>query len=196
MKNSQIIKEREKVIRRRLLTFFTAVIITFIVIAGSNMVNDGKLVTEADALERSEPVQEVIKEHSEGRNGPDLELFKEYQEEMKFREEMAIKELTIEERISLACEKYGISDEIPLAIAKLETGHFTSNAYLNYNNPGGMSINEVPIKYDTIEDGVEAFISNLAENYFAEGLTTPESISKKYCPCNAETWANIVTQLM
>ena len=190
MKNSQIIKEREKVIRRRLLTFFTAVIVTFIVIAGSNMVSDGKLVTEADALERNEPVQEVIKEHSEGRNGPDLELFKEYQEEMRLRN------LTIEERISLACEKYGISDEIPLAIAKLETGHFTSNAYLNYNNPGGMSINEVPIKYDTIEDGVEAFISNLAENYFAEGLTTPESISKKYCPCNAETWANIVTQLM
>ena len=196
MKNSQIIKEREKVIRRRLFTFFTAVVVTFIVIAGSNMVNDGKLVTEADALERNESVQEVIKEHSEGRNGPDLELFKEYQEEMKFREEMAIKELTIEERISLACEKYGISDKIPLAIAKLETGHFTSNAYLNYNNPGGMSINEVPIKYDTIEDGVEAFISNLAENYFAKGLTTPESISKKYCPCNAETWANIVTQLM
>ena len=196
MKKSQIIKEREKVIRRRLLTLFIAVIVTFIVIAGSNMVNDGKLVTEADALERNESVQEVIKEHSEGRNGPDLKLFKEYQEEMKFREEMAIKELTIEERISLACEKYGISDKIPLAIAKLETGHFTSNAYLNYNNPGGMSINEVPIKYDTIEDGVEAFISNLAENYFANGLTTPESISKKYCPCNAETWANIVTQLM
>ena len=83
MKNSQIIKEREKVIRRRLLTFFTAVIVTFIVIAGSNMVNDGKLVTEADALERNEAVQEVIKEHSEGRNGPDLELFKEYQEDLK-----------------------------------------------------------------------------------------------------------------
>lgn len=196
MKNSQIIKEREKVIRRRLFTFFTAVIVTFIVITGSNIVNDGKLVTEADALERNESVQEVIKEHSEDRNGPNVELFKEYKEEMKFREEMAMKELTIEERISLACEKYGISDAIPLAIAKLETGHFTSNAYLNYNNPGGMSINEVPIKYDTIEDGVEAFISNLAENYFAEGLTTPESISKKYCPCNAETWANIVTQLM
>ena len=83
MKNSQIIKEREKVIRRRLLTFFTAVIVTFIVIAGSNMVNDGKLVTEADALERNEPVQEVIKEHAEGRNGPDLELFKEYQEKRR-----------------------------------------------------------------------------------------------------------------
>ena len=190
MKNSQIIKEREKVIRRRLFTFFIAVVVTFIVITGSNIVNDGKLVTEADALERNESVQEVIKEHSEGRNGPDLELFKEYQEKRRLRN------LTIEERISLACEKYGISDEIPLAIAKLETGNFTSKAYLNYNNPGGMSINEVPIKYDTIEDGVEAFISNLAENYFANGLTTPESISKKYCPCNAETWANIVTQLM
>lgn len=190
MKNSQIIKEREKVITKRLLTFFAAVFVTFIVIISTNVVNEGKLVTEAEALERKAPVQEVIQQHSEDRVGSKLEVFNQYKEEMKLRN------MTIEERISLACEKYDISDEIPLAIAKLETGHFTSNAYLNYNNPGGMSINEVPIKYETIEEGVEAFISNLAENYFAEGLTTPESISKKYCPFNAEAWANIVTQLM
>ena len=58
-----------------------------------------------------------------------------------------------------------------------------------------MSRNEKPIKYDTIEEGVEAFISNLANNYFAIGLDTPEEIGKKYCPVNPE-WAGLVRQLM
>lgn len=104
--------------------------------------------------------------------------------------------ITIEDKISKACADYGISDEIPLAIAKLETGHFTSNAYINHNNPGGMSINEVPITYNTLDEGVEAFVSNLAENYFGIGLTTPEAIAQKYCPVNAENWASLVNQLM
>ena len=50
MKNSQIIKEREKVIRRRLITFFIAVVVTFIVITGSNIVNDGKRQTLLNAM--------------------------------------------------------------------------------------------------------------------------------------------------
>lgn len=110
-------------------------------------------------------------------------------------EEEAEQMLNIEDRIVMACEKYDIPWEIPLAIARLETGWFTSNAYVNKNNPGGLSRNEVPISFDTIEEGVEAFISNLAENYFAIGLDTPEEIGKKYCPVNPE-WASLVRDLM
>ena len=79
--------------------------------------------------------------------------------------------------------------------AKLETGNFTSHAYLVGNNPGGMSVNEVPIIYSSIEQGVEAMVSNLANNYFAIGLTTPELIGQKYCPVNPN-WANMVRSLM
>lgn len=103
--------------------------------------------------------------------------------------------LNIEDRIVFACKKYDIPWEIPLAIARLETGWFKSNAYINGNNPGGMSRNEKPIKYDTIEEGVEAFISNLANNYFAIGLDTPEEIGKKYCPVNPE-WASLIRKMM
>lgn len=110
-------------------------------------------------------------------------------------EEKEERMLNIEDRIVFACQDYGIPWEIPLAIARLETGWFKSNAYINGNNPGGMSRNEKPIKYDTIEEGVEAFISNLANNYFAIGLDTPEEIGKKYCPVNPE-WASLVRQLM
>lgn len=102
---------------------------------------------------------------------------------------------SIESRIIETCNRYGIDSSIVLAIARLETGNFTSYAYLVGNNPGGMSVNEVPIIYSSIEQGVEAMVSNLANNYFAIGLTTPELIGQKYCPVNPN-WANMVRSLM
>lgn len=102
---------------------------------------------------------------------------------------------SIENAIRTACNNYGIDSNVALGIARLETGNFTSAAYVNGNNPGGMSINEIPIVYSTIEEGVEAFVSNLANNYFNIGLTTPETIGQKYCPINPN-WANLVRQMM
>ena len=102
---------------------------------------------------------------------------------------------TIESKIIEACNRYGIDSSIVLGIARLETGNFTSYAYLVGNNPGGMSVNEVPIMYGSIEEGVEAMVSNLAHNYFAIGLTTPELIGQKYCPINPN-WANMVRSLI
>lgn len=103
---------------------------------------------------------------------------------------------TIEERIELKCHQYGIGPDIPLAIARLETGHFTSRAFKEDNNVGGLSINEVPMSFDTLEDGIEAFVQNLANNYFAQGLDTVEKIGAKYCPVNEENWVEIVNQLL
>lgn len=102
---------------------------------------------------------------------------------------------TIESKIVEACNRYGIDSSVALGIARLETGNFTSYAYLVGNNPGGMSVNEVPIFYGSIEEGVEAMVSNLAHNYFAIGLTTPELIGQKYCPVNPN-WAYLVRSLM
>ena len=104
--------------------------------------------------------------------------------------------LTIEERIELKCHQYGIEPYIPLAIARLETGHFTSRAFLDGNNVGGLSINEMPMSFDSLDAGIEAFVQNLAENYFAQGLNTVEEIGAKYCPVNEENWVEIVNQLL
>lgn len=106
-----------------------------------------------------------------------------------------LSELPIEEHIKWVCGKYDIPYDITLAIARLETGWFKSYAYRVKNNPGGMSRNEVPMQFDTIEEGVEYFVRNLANNYFAIGLDTPEKIGQKYCPCNPN-WARIVNDLM
>ena len=103
---------------------------------------------------------------------------------------------SIQEMIMMACEEHGIDYDIALAIAELETGHFTSEAFLKGNNVGGLSENEIPLSFETIEEGVDRFVSNLARNYFAKGLTTPEEIGEKYCPINAEAWADTVKKLM
>ena len=39
-------------------------------------------------------------------------------------------------------------------------------------------------------------MENLADNYFGKGLDTPEEIGRKYCPGNAENWAEVVRTLI
>lgn len=102
---------------------------------------------------------------------------------------------TIEEKLAIACDIYDVPYDIVLAIARLETGWFSSDAYIYGNNPGGMSVNEVPITYSSLDDGVEAMVSNLSKNYFGIGLTTPEEIGSKYCPINPD-WPVVVRELM
>ncbi len=102
--------------------------------------------------------------------------------------------LTVEEMITTEAEAAGIDERLALAIARLETGHFTSDAYLAGNNVGGLSDNEVPRTYLTVEDGVEAYIECL-KTYYAAGLTTPELIGERWCPAN-EKWVDVVKDIM
>ena len=90
----------------------------------------------------------------------------------------------------------GITDwKIPVAIARHECGYkdnqYLSNAFKNKNNVGGMMYYDTTtnssylMSFDTIDDGVEAFVSNLKRNYFNMGLDTIEKIQPKYAPNNA-----------
>lgn len=102
---------------------------------------------------------------------------------------------SMEEKIKIACNIYGADYDITLAIGRYETGWWKSYACTVKNNPGGMSRNEVPIYYDTIDEGINAWVQNLANNYFAIGLDTPEKIAEKYCPNNSE-YANYLRKMM
>lgn len=90
----------------------------------------------------------------------------------------------------------GINDwKIPVAIARHECGYkdnqYLSNAFKNKNNVGGMMYYDTTTKssylmsFDTIDSGVEAFVSNLKRNYFNVGLDTIEKIQPKYAPVNS-----------
>ena len=114
--------------------------------------------------------------------------------ETAYAAETSEEPLTVEEMILTEAEAAGIDGRLALAIARLETGHFTSDAYQAGNNVGGMSVDEVPMSFSTLEEGVTAYIECL-KTYYAAGLTTPEEIGKHWCPVNPE-WAATVETLM
>lgn len=90
---------------------------------------------------------------------------------------------------------YGIDWKISVAIARHECGYsdgeYLSNAYKNKNNVGGMMFYDTTTKtsklmtFETLDVGIESFISNLKRNYFDLGLDTIEEIQPKYAPVGA-----------
>ena len=88
-------------------------------------------------------------------------------------------------KIKRVAEKYGMDWKLAVAISKHETGNYTSKAFKELNNVGGMMCNSGLISYSTLDDGIEAFVSNLKYNYIDEGLDTIEKIQPKYCPIGA-----------
>lgn len=90
---------------------------------------------------------------------------------------------------------YGIDWKLSIAIARHECGYqdgkYLSNAYKNKNNVGGMmyydsiSKSSKLMSFETIDSGIEAYVSNLKRNYFDLGLDTISEIQPKYAPVGA-----------
>lgn len=83
---------------------------------------------------------------------------------------------------SLAIDK-GVDPVVAASIILVETGckWTCSSLVRNANNVGGMKASSGRYaSFATLEAGLEAFINNLANNYYAKGLTTPEAINTKY----------------
>lgn len=138
---------------------------------------------ETEQVEQ-EPTQENIAENTEP-----IEIWIPEEPEDNIVELTPVEQIaaggSMEDKIRIACDIYGADYNITLAIGRYETGWWSSYACTVKNNPGGMSRNEVPIYYDTIDEGIDAWVQNLANNYFAIGLDTPEKIAEKYCPNNS-----------
>lgn len=78
----------------------------------------------------------------------------------------------------------GVDPLIASSIILVETGCKWNCSYLTRvcNNIGGMKGRGCGsyAKFNSLEDGLDAFISNLSKNYFQKGLDTPEKINTKY----------------
>ena len=74
-----------------------------------------------------------------------------------------------------------------VAISKHETGNWTSELYKNNNNFGGLynGKEEKFYSYSNKEQGLQAFVNLLKNNYFGKGLKSIEEIGNKYCPVGA-----------
>lgn len=109
-------------------------------------------------------------------------------------------------KIAKTGEKMGLNEEqvlISIAISKWETGTYTSEAFHKKNNVGGMYCQSGLITYSTLDEGINAFVKNLKNNYFDIGLDTIPKIKTKYCPDGAANdpkglnkyWTNGVTRM-
>ena len=82
--------------------------------------------------------------------------------------------------------EYGVDPYLALAISLHETGCTwnCSSLVRKCNNVGGMKGSGCGsyASFASLDEGIEAMIRNLANNYIKKGLTTPESIGKKLLP--------------
>ena len=88
----------------------------------------------------------------------------------------------------------GVDPYLAVSIMLLETGcNWTCSSLMRKcNNVGGQkgkpSCEGGSYRsYPTLDDGIRGFIDNIADNYYAYGLTTPETMNKKYA--ESSTWA-------
>lgn len=83
----------------------------------------------------------------------------------------------------------GVDPYLAVAIVLHETGctWSCSNLVINKNNVGGMVSGGSYIAFASLDEGIDAFLSNLYRNYYAYGLTTPEQINTKYA--TSTTWS-------
>ena len=99
--------------------------------------------------------------------------------------------------------KKGVDPFVATAIMLVETGCSSGNCsrlVKACNNVGGMvggSGCNGYMSFETLDIGIKKFIDNLAKNYYAQGLNTPEKMNPKYAA--SKTWSsqvnNYVVQL-
>lgn len=94
----------------------------------------------------------------------------------------------------------GVDPYLAVGIMLLETGckWTCSGLVQKCNNVGGQkgspNCSGGYRSYPTLDDGIRGFIDNLAVNYYAYGLTTPEAMNPKYAQSTA--WATKVRNYM
>lgn len=96
-----------------------------------------------------------------------------------------------ESQIYMAAAMQSINWRLAVAISKLETGNWTSKAFVEGHNYGGLCSNGKPIEYASEKEGLEAYIRCL-ESY---GADRPEEMQARYCP-GSDTWTSQVRDIM
>lgn len=117
----------------------------------------------------------------------------EIEEQNEVIEENACTLTGIECKIYNKAKEYNMTDGqayLIIAISKHETGKWTSSAFKNKNNFGGLMGSNGLKSYDTQADGLDAFVKLLKNRYFDKGLNTIEKIQPVYCPIGAKNDPN------
>ena len=95
-----------------------------------------------------------------------------------------------DEMIYQATKDTVVDPYLAIAISRLETGHYTSDAFINCHNFGGMTGSNGVMSFQSKSSGLERYVKML-EWYYEMGMDTPQKMQSTYCPPNNE-WDNIV----
>lgn len=95
--------------------------------------------------------------------------------------------------IQEAAEIEGINPKMAVAIARLETGNFTSDLFVNGHNFGGLLGKNGYYTYNSEPDGLVAYMKCL-KWYKDSGMDTVDKMANTYCPNG--NWADRVKKIM
>lgn len=155
----------------------------------SNLFICSDLIAKAETNENKEVIQiDQEKEKSlKTQKNAELKSLKEIKE---LSNECTLDEVSC--KIKKAAQDYGVDWKLAVAISMHETWDYTSYIFKHQNNVGGMwnGMKGEFYSYDTLDDGIDAYISNLKTNYYDEGRTTIETIQPKYAPIGAKNDPN------
>lgn len=155
----------------------------------SNIFIHSDLFAKAQVKENNKVVELDQEEEKSLESQKNVEL-----ESIEKIEELASK-CTLDEvscKIKAVADSYEVDWRLAVAISKHETWDYTSYIFKHQNNVGGLwnGMKGEFYSYDTLDNGIEAYISNLKYNYYDEGRTTIETIQPKYAPIGAKNDPN------
>ena len=157
--------------------------------------NDDNVNTE----EVSGGVEEVKEETQEEPTEEIIEEKEEVQEKIATPEDFNFR-FPESNVVAAAARNRGFSDDqikIAVAISREETGNYTSPAFNNKHNYGGMTANSGErMRFASSEEGLDRFLSMLETGYFGIGLNTIDAIAYKYDKAEYVKWANEVRGCM
>lgn len=96
--------------------------------------------------------------------------------------------------IEQAAESQSVDPALAIAIARLETGNFTSGAFVSGHNFGGLTGSTGVMSFSSEEAGLDAYIACLSW-YASQGMTTAREMASVYCPPSTD-WAAQVEEIM
>ena len=155
----------------------------------SNLFIHSDLIAKAETSENEKVIQIDQEEEKSLKSQKNAEL-----DSLEKIEELS-NECTLDEvscKIKKVAQDYGVDWKLAVAISMHETDNYKSYVFNYKNNVGGLwnGIKGEFYSYDTLDEGIEAYISNLKTNYYNEGRTTIETIQPKYAPIGAENDPN------
>lgn len=187
------ISENKKYLK--LITIFMMVIlilntVSVCLIVDIKKTQESILKTQNDIVKLQKEIEQAIE--------AEIEIENERASSEKVKEEAKEEPKKVDEEIDIlkkAGEAYNIDPKLLEAIERLETGHYTSDVYKSMNNSWGAMDGDNFICFDSPDESTMALAKCLRTYYFDEGYDTIEKISKKYCPVNAEHWAEQVSAI-